>query len=163
MSLIEALRGTLRDLLNSKKVVTALVTVIVTALAGFLLPIARKYGLPIDESTITEFVLGVLGIGGVTLVGQGLADHGKEAAKIDAANPALQGQPVMAQGLGDFLSGGGDLVISLGIQALLTQIKGPNKKGKIRSTAAEATKQMLLAYRDDPEYLRVVRPYLPSA
>lgn len=64
---------------GSKKAVATVAGALFTLLA----PVARRYGVEITE----EQVLEVLGLIGAYVIGQGVADHGKEAAKIAA--PAI--------------------------------------------------------------------------
>ncbi len=66
------MKQALTDLFSSKKFLTALVALIVT--------VGAKYGLKLDD----QFVLGILGLFAVLLGAQGAADHGKEAAQINA-------------------------------------------------------------------------------
>lgn len=60
----------LADVLTSKKALAALATLLVIIL--------QAAGLPITEEVIHNILLVV----GPYLVGQGIADHGKEAAKV---------------------------------------------------------------------------------
>ncbi len=62
----------IRDLLSSKKFITALVAVAVA--------IGARYGLKLDP----ELVAALLGVFGILIHAQGQADHGKEAAQINA-------------------------------------------------------------------------------
>ena len=159
----QILANTLRQLLASKKVVTLFATLVVAIAAMFILPVAQKYGLPITEGMIQSAVFSIFGLGGLTIAGQGLKERGKEAALINAisADPRTDTTATLAQqGLLGF---GSDIALQIGVSAILSQIKGPNKRGKIRATAAEVTKQSLIAYRDDEEFLRVIHAYLPSA
>jgi hypothetical protein len=60
------------DLLSSKKFITGLV--------GVAVSLGAKYGLNLDP----ELCASILGLFAVVIAGQGLADHGKEAAAIAA-------------------------------------------------------------------------------
>lgn len=62
----------LKELLGSKKALTAI--------AGIILAIASRYGLNVPE----ELVQDIVQLLSVYIVGQGIADHGKEAEKIKA-------------------------------------------------------------------------------
>ena len=159
-NLLTILGATFRQLAASKKVVTAVSTLVTAALAVVLLPAAQKYGLPVSEDTIAYIVAGIFGTGGAAVLGQGLQDKGKEAALIDAIADDPDTPTVPALAARGLLGFSNDTLITLGVQAFLGQIKGPNKQGKIRKTAAEITKQCLIAYADDPEFRRAVRPYL---
>ncbi len=68
------MKAALVELLGSKKVLMTLVAIMVT--------IGARYGLQLDP----EFCLAILGSFAVLVHAQGQADHGKEAAKIQAAN-----------------------------------------------------------------------------
>jgi hypothetical protein len=68
--MFEAVRG----LLGSKKFLMFLVT-------AAIVTIGHKIGL--DSEAVAELTA----IGTAAILGQGIADHGKEAAKINAANP----------------------------------------------------------------------------
>lgn len=70
--MMEALRG----LFGSKKFLGAIVGVIVA--------LGARYGLNLDP----EIVALIVGLFAAAIIGQGVADHGKEAAKINAAAPA---------------------------------------------------------------------------
>lgn len=61
----------LAEILTSKK---ALATV-----AGLIVAGAAKYGLGLEESTVIEILAAVAAY----VIGQGIADNGKEAAKIE--------------------------------------------------------------------------------
>ena len=65
------MRETLKALLQSKKVWTALTTVLVLVLT-------KKLGL--DEAQATELGREIVAVAATLLGAQGLADHGKEAA-----------------------------------------------------------------------------------
>lgn len=62
-------------LLSSKKFLALLVTLLV-------LVATRKLGL--DEATATELAREIVALAAAYMVGQGVADHGKEAAKVEA-------------------------------------------------------------------------------
>jgi putative Mn2+ efflux pump MntP len=51
----------------------------VAALAGMIVALVAKVGWDVD----TEIVLGILGLFGTYVLGQGIADNGKEAVKED--------------------------------------------------------------------------------
>lgn len=58
------------DLFSSKKFITALV--------GLVVALGAKYGLNLDP----EIVASIIGLFATVVLGIGLADHGREAAKI---------------------------------------------------------------------------------
>lgn len=60
----------IRSLLGSKKFCAFLVTLVVLVLT-------RKLGL--DEATATELGREIVALGGSLILGQGIADHGKES------------------------------------------------------------------------------------
>ena len=62
----------LKDLLKSKKAIAGI--------AGALMILVGRLGLDIDSELVTQFVSLVIAY----IVGQGIADHGKEGAKIEA-------------------------------------------------------------------------------
>lgn len=62
------------SLLSSKKFLALLVTLLV-------LVATRKLGL--DEETATELAREIVALAAAYMVGQGVADHGKEKAKIE--------------------------------------------------------------------------------
>lgn len=64
---------TLADLFRSKKFLVAIIAIA----AG----VAARYGFALDQAAVMEIVTPLWAF----IVGQGIADHGKEAAKIDAA------------------------------------------------------------------------------
>ena len=64
------IRKVIQDFLSSKKGIALLVGVIITFVA--------KYGIDVDEATVTQVVSLVVAY----IVGQGIADAGKEAVKI---------------------------------------------------------------------------------
>lgn len=64
--------GFLKEILKSKKAIATIAAVIVAT--------AGKYGLGLD----TESVMTIVGALSAYIVGQGIADHGKEAAKVTA-------------------------------------------------------------------------------
>ena len=68
------LKKTLVDMITSKK---ALATA-----AGLIVAAAAKYGFGLDETTVTQILAAVAAY----VVGQGLADMGKGAVKIDGGN-----------------------------------------------------------------------------
>lgn len=67
------MKETLVQLLTSKKVITAVIGVVAT--------IAARKGFELD----IELCAAIAGMFGVLIGAQGAADHGKEAAKINAA------------------------------------------------------------------------------
>lgn len=72
----------LADVFTSKKALAALATLLVILL--------QALGLPITEEMITNILLVV----GPYIVGQGIADNGKEAAKVRSAlELEMYGQP----------------------------------------------------------------------
>jgi hypothetical protein len=72
----EALAG----LFGSKKVLTA----VIASAVSFLLLTAAKHGYALSEDQAMFLTKGVLAIAGAVVLGQGLADFGKEKAKIEA-------------------------------------------------------------------------------
>lgn len=66
------MKQTIIDLLSSKKFITALV--------GVAVAIGARYGLDLDPALVAA----ILGLFAVVIGGQGLADHGKEAAQVEA-------------------------------------------------------------------------------
>lgn len=69
-------------LLGSKKFVAflvSLVVMLVTAISG-------KFGLGITDEQANDLSLKVVGLASSYLVGQGIADHGKEAARVQASS-----------------------------------------------------------------------------
>ena len=62
----------IKDLLASKKAIAGI--------AGAVMILVRRLGLYIDSELVTQFVSLVIAY----IVGQGIADHGKEGAKIEA-------------------------------------------------------------------------------
>ena len=71
----------LKDLLASKKFL-----VMLTAIA---VAVASKLGLNLDPDMLTQ----IMAMAGTFIVGQGIADHGKEAAKINAAGATAPAVP----------------------------------------------------------------------
>jgi hypothetical protein len=61
----------LKQIFSSKKALVGMASVLVVML--------QYFGAPIDEAT----VLKLLGIAGAYIIGQGLADNGKEAKKLE--------------------------------------------------------------------------------
>ena len=73
----------LRDLLSSKKAIVFLVTLIVDLVLAL--------GVPMDAAAKTTVITTVTGLAAAFLVAQGIADAGKEKAKIEAkANGSTQ-------------------------------------------------------------------------
>jgi len=62
----------IKALLGSKK--------FLVMLAGVIVAILAKVGVPIDPDLVNQ----VVGLAAAYIVGQGIADHGKEAAKVTA-------------------------------------------------------------------------------
>lgn len=77
---MEALKRFLSAIAGSKKAVAAVAAVLFV----FLAPILGKVGLTVTEDELQQ----VLGVAIAYLVGQGLADTGKERAKLEAAKAA---------------------------------------------------------------------------
>ena len=73
----EALKG----LFGSKKALTGMAAVATSA----LLLLAQKHGYGLDPASTKLLIGAVLGLAGTFIVGQGVADWGKEAAKIQTA------------------------------------------------------------------------------
>lgn len=69
----------LRELAGSKK--------FLVLITGLIVAGAAKLGLHLDDQTVAEIV----GLFAAWLIGQGVADHGKEAAKINAATAIMSG------------------------------------------------------------------------
>lgn len=63
----------IRSLLSSKKFVAFLI--------GVVISIGGRYGVNLDPDVVRE----VIGLTIAYIIGQGIADHGKDAAKINAA------------------------------------------------------------------------------
>jgi len=63
----------LKELFSSKK--------FVVMLAAMIVAVASKAGLALNPDLINQ----ILALAGVFILGQGVADHGKEAAKVSAA------------------------------------------------------------------------------
>lgn len=78
------MKQAIKDLFSSKKALVMMVALIVA--------IASKIGLHLDPDLVNQ----ILALAGVYIVGQGIADHGKEAAKIDAASAANDNAPTEA-------------------------------------------------------------------
>ncbi len=70
----------LTELLTSKKVVAAVSGVLTVVLAK----VAGKFGFVLDVETANQVSMLVSGITSAYLIGQGLASHGVEAAKLTA-------------------------------------------------------------------------------
>ena len=68
----------MRDLFKSKKAIATMV--------GLLVPISQKLGLEIPPDTLTAIV----GLIAAYVVGQGVADHGKEREKVRSRYQASQ-------------------------------------------------------------------------
>ena len=66
----------LKDLLTSKK--------FIVMVAALVVAIASKLGLDLDKDLVNQ----VLAMAAAYVVGQGIADHGKEAAKVFTASSA---------------------------------------------------------------------------
>jgi uncharacterized membrane protein (DUF441 family) len=75
------LMGTLRELLDSKKFVAG----ISSAFVAILIAWAAKKGFAIDKETADEAVKIIVGSASAFVVSQGIADHGKERVKAEAA------------------------------------------------------------------------------
>lgn len=71
-----------------------------TTLIGIAATFAAKYGLQVDAATQAE----IAGLFVMLLGGQAAADHGKEAAKVNAAL-ALAADPIAARNAGRIVSG----------------------------------------------------------
>ncbi len=69
----------LKELLSSKK---AIITII-----GLVLNLIVAAGvIKLDEAARAQVMQGIMAIVGTYVVGQGIADHGKEKAKVEVAN-----------------------------------------------------------------------------
>lgn len=71
----------LGSLLTSKKFVASLGAVVAVA----AMKLAGKFGVVLDQATADEISKAVCVLVSTYVVAQGIADHGKEAAKINAA------------------------------------------------------------------------------
>lgn len=74
------MKEALAAMLGSKKVLTG----VIASGVSFLLMAAAKNGYALSEDQAMFLVKGVLGLAGAVILGQGLADFGKEKAKIEA-------------------------------------------------------------------------------
>jgi hypothetical protein len=74
------MKQALAGLVGSKK----FITFVTTAIVAF----AARKGLDIDPELVAAFI----GLGGILIFGQGLADQGKEAAKVRAASDQAPAQ-----------------------------------------------------------------------
>lgn len=63
------------------------------AIAATLVTLGAKYGLNLDP----ELIALIVGTFATAIIGQGIADHGKEAAKINADKPAANSNNVVVQ------------------------------------------------------------------
>lgn len=70
----------LADLFTSKKAMAALASIATQALVR----IAGKYNIVLDPATADQLANAVLMTAGAYLLGQGIADHGKEKAQVEA-------------------------------------------------------------------------------
>lgn len=86
------MREALLKLFSSAKTWTAFLGMIATAGASLL----ARYGLELSDEAIQQIAITISGLFATLLVTQGLADHGKEQAKIQAASSA-----VLARELGE--------------------------------------------------------------
>lgn len=75
------MKEALTAMLGSKKVLTG----VIAAVTSFLLMTSAKHGFALTEEQAVFLVKGVLALAATVIAGQGLADFGKEKAKIDAA------------------------------------------------------------------------------
>lgn len=73
----------IKDMFKSKKALAAMATVVVNLIVG-LLPADA-----LDAEGKTGLITAITGIAAAYLIGQGVADHGKEAAKQQAKNDSL--------------------------------------------------------------------------
>jgi hypothetical protein len=87
----ENLKAGIGELLHSKKFLVG----VSSAIAVVLVRLAGKAGLGdvIDEQLANEIAMAILTIASVTIFGQGLADVGKEAAKVRQQTDLIQGPP----------------------------------------------------------------------
>lgn len=69
-------------LAESKKVRALVVGLLLLA----LVPLGKKVGVELNEEQVDK----ALALIGLYIVGQGIADHGKEAAKVTAGTPAAK-------------------------------------------------------------------------
>ena len=75
------MKAALAGLFGSKKALTGMAAVATSA----LLLLAQKHGYGLDPAATKLLIAGVLGLAGTFIVGQGVADWGKEAAKVQTA------------------------------------------------------------------------------
>lgn len=80
MSAISTMKDVAGELLASKKFLGMLVGLAATAVLG----LSNKFNLGISEDQAAAVATKALGVVSAYLLGQGLADHGKEAAAISA-------------------------------------------------------------------------------
>ena len=124
--LITILKGS--ELLKSKKVKLALVTGLAAGLAKYF---------DVDP----EVMLALVGTGVAAILGQGMADLGKNAGRpTDAAATA---QSLL--GVND------DLLITLGVQALLAKL-GPSTAARFRAVALKVYRHIRLTYAGDIDF-----------
>lgn len=76
------MKQAIADLLSSKKFITAIVALLVTA--------GARYGLALDP----EVCVAVLSVFAVLIGAQGAADHGKEAARLHVESAAAEPRPM---------------------------------------------------------------------
>lgn len=81
----------IRELLTSKK--------FVVFVAGLLITFAAKYGLNLDPDMVQNVIYMIVAY----LVGQGIADHGKEAAKVQVTGDLVEAGMVPNQAVKDKL------------------------------------------------------------
>lgn len=79
------MKDALKGLFGSKKALTGIAAALTTALILF----AQKQGYGLDPDATKLLIGAVLGLAGTFIVGQGAADWGKEAAKIQEAAAKL--------------------------------------------------------------------------
>ena len=75
------MKAALAGLFGSKKALAGMAAVATSA----LILLAQKHGYGLDPNATKLLIGAVLGLSGTFIVGQGVADWGKEAAKIQAA------------------------------------------------------------------------------
>jgi hypothetical protein len=76
---MEALKSTLAELLDSKKFMASLAGMI----AAVLVTVLGHFHLALDPAAADVLSSKIIALVGTYVVGQGIADHGKERAKIE--------------------------------------------------------------------------------
>jgi hypothetical protein len=91
------MKEVITGLLSSKKVLTG----VIASVTSFLVLTAAKHGYALTEEQAMFLVKGILAVAAAVIAGQGLADFGKEKAKIEATlvapEPAAPAAPASPQ------------------------------------------------------------------